>query len=239
MSRRGAVRARLAALGTRFALPDEAPAQLARLLDVIVGDPHAPTTVRDRTVAVDAHVADALVGLEVEALRTAGRIADLGAGAGFPGLVLAAALPQAAVTLVEANGRKCAFLELAIGAMGLENVTVVNDRAESWRAGAQTQDVVTARALAPLNVLVEYAAPLLREGGELVAWKGRRDDAEEADGAAAAAKTGLEQAEVRSVHPWDGAEHLHLHRYVKVGTTPNHFPRRPGMASKRPLRAAD
>jgi 16S rRNA (guanine527-N7)-methyltransferase len=237
VNRQGAVRARLAELGRRFALPEAAPAQLARLLDVIVGDPHAPTTVTDRTVAVDAHVADALVGLEVDGLRTAGRIADLGAGAGFPGLVLAAALPHAAFTLVEANGRKCAFLELAIGAMDLENVAVVNDRVESWRAGAESQDVVTARALAPLNVLVEYAAPLLRGGGELVAWKGRRDEAEEADGAAAASKTGLELAEVRPVHPWDGAEHLHLHRYLKVGTTPNRFPRRPGMASKRPLRA--
>ena len=237
MSREGAVRARLAELAERFALPAEAPQQLARLLDVIVGDPHAPTTIRDRTAAVDTHVADALVGLEVDELRAAARVADLGAGAGFPGLVLAAALPRAAFTLVEANGRKCAFLELAIGAMGLENAAVVNERAESWQAGRGTQDVVTARALAPLNVLVEYAAPLLREGGALVAWKGRRNPGEEADGAAAAALTGLEAGEIRQVHPWAGAEHLHLHRYAKVGTTPNRFPRRPGIASKRPLRA--
>jgi 16S rRNA (guanine527-N7)-methyltransferase len=122
--------------------------------------------------------------------------------------------------------------------MGLENVTVVGERAESWRAGAGTQDVVTTRAVAPLNVIVEYAAPLLREGGTLVAWKGRRDGAQEADGAAAGALTGLEPAGVLAVHPWDGAEHLHLHRYAKVGPTPNRFPRRPGMATKRPLRAA-
>ena len=92
--------------------------------------------------------------------------------------------------------------------------------------------------MAPLPVLVEYAAPLLAPGGALVAWKGRRDAGEERDGAAAAAATGLEVAEVRPVQPWDGAEHLHLHLYVKVASTPNRYPRRPGMASKRPLRAS-
>jgi len=91
--------------------------------------------------------------------------------------------------------------------------------------------------VAPLNVLVEYAAPLLAEGGTLVAWKGRRDPGEEADAAAAAALTGLEPREIVPVRPWAGAEHLHLHAYAKVGPTPNRFPRRPGIASKRPLRA--
>lgn len=237
MSRSSPSRGRLAQLAGRFGLPEAASAQLGRLLEVLESDPHAPTKVRDRATALDAHIADALVGLDVDAIRAAARIADLGAGAGFPGLVLAAALPGAAVTLVEANRRRCAFLERAVAAMEIENVTVVCDRAESWENGMESQDVVTARALAPLNVLVEYAAPLLRDGGTLLAWKGRRDEPEEADGAAAGAQIGLEPTEVLSVHPWDGAEHLHLHRFVKVGTTPKRFPRRPGMASKRPLRA--
>jgi 16S rRNA (guanine527-N7)-methyltransferase len=77
----------------------------------------------------------------------------------------------------------------------------------------------------------------LGAGGALVAWKGRRDEAEEADGAAAAALTGLEAVEIVPVKPWAGAEHLHLHVLRKIGTTPNRFPRRPGIASKRPLRA--
>jgi 16S rRNA (guanine527-N7)-methyltransferase len=222
-------------LAERFGLPDRAPAQLERLLDLVASDPLAPTTVRDPAAALDAHVADALVGLELEAVREAGRIADLGSGAGFPGLVLAAALPQAEVALVESSRRKCAFLGRAVAAMGLENVAVVCERAESWSAGLGVHDLVTARALASLNVLVEYAAPLLREGGALVAWKGRRDEREEADGAAAAEQTGLAGAEIRPAEPWDGAQHLHLHLYVKVGSTPDRFPRRPGMASKRPL----
>jgi 16S rRNA (guanine527-N7)-methyltransferase len=231
-------RERLEQLAECFGLPPAAPGQLERLLDVVAADPLAPTTVRDPAVAVDAHVADALVALDLDAVRSAHRIADLGSGAGFPGLVLAAALPQAEVSLVESARRKCAFLERAVAAMGLDNVTVICERAEAWAAGLGTQDVVTARALASLNVLVEYAAPLLRDGGALVAWKGRRDDREEADAAAAATQTGLAPIEIRPVRPWIGAEHLHLHLYSKVGQTPNRFPRRPGIASKRPLQAS-
>jgi 16S rRNA (guanine527-N7)-methyltransferase len=122
--------------------------------------------------------------------------------------------------------------------MGLENVETVAARAEEWDDGLVRCDVVTARALAPLNVLVEYAAPLLVAGGALVAWKGRRDAAEEADGDVAAAATGLGPASVRPVRPWEDAENLHLHVYLKVGTTPNRYPRRAGMANKRPLRAS-
>lgn len=232
------VQRRLDELADRYALAADVVRALARLLELLRDDDTAPTTLRDPAVAVDTHVADALVALAVDRVRQAQRIADLGAGAGFPGLVLAAALPGAEVALVEANGRKCAFLDRAVQQMGLENVWVVAARAESWAAGTASRELVTARAVAPLSVLVEYAAPLLVQGGALAAWKGRRNEEEERDGAAAAAATGLEPAEVRAVQPWDGAEHLHLHLYVKVASTPNRFPRRPGMASKRPLRAS-
>ena len=229
---------RIEQLAAQYGLAPRAPAMLRTLLALVSSDPAAPTTVRDPSIAVDTHVADALVALELEPVRSARRVADLGSGAGFPGLVLAAALPEAEVALVEANRRKCEFLARAVSEMGLSNVAVVGERVESWRDGLQTRDVVTARALAPLAVLVEYAAPLLVDGGALVAWKGRRDGTEEADGEAAAAATGLEAREIRAVCPWAGAEHLHLHLYVKVGLTPNRYPRRPGIASKRPLRAS-
>ena len=229
---------RLAQLAAQHDLPGGAVEALRTLLGLVCGDPAAPTTVREPAAAVDAHVADALVALELAPVRAAARAADLGSGAGFPGLVLAAALPDARFALVESNRRKCDFLARAVAKMGLANADVVADRVESWAAGVGTRDLVTARAVAPLAVLVEYAAPLLAEGGALVAWKGRRDAAQEADGTAAAAQTGLELAEVRPVRPWAGAEHLHLHLYLKVASTPSRFPRRPGIASKRPLRAS-
>jgi 16S rRNA (guanine527-N7)-methyltransferase len=229
---------RLEELAARYDVPPAAAGGLGRLIALTCADPTAPTALRDPATVVDAHVADALVALELAQVRDARQIADLGSGAGFPGLVLAAALPGASVALVESNRRKCEFLERAAGAMELSNAVVVAERAESWADGIASRDLVTARAVAPLAVLVEYAAPLLMEGGALVAWKGRRDAGEDVDGLAAAAATGLELTEVRPVRPWDGAEHLHLHLYLKVGLTPNRFPRRPGIASKRPLRAS-
>ena len=216
----------------------EHAAAIERLLDLLERDETAPTAVRDRAQARDLHVADSLTGLELPEVRNARRIADLGAGAGFPGLVLAAALPDARVALVESVGRKCAWLQLAVDVMGLANAEVVHARAEEWAAGMGANDLVTARALSSLNVLVEYASPLLAEGGALVAWKGRRDPVEEADGAAAAAQVAMEPAAVARVQPFPEARDRHLYLYLKVGSTPNGYPRRAGMAAKRPLRAS-
>lgn len=218
-------------------LPAVAASQLGALLDALATDAHAPTTVREPAQALHTHLADSLVALDLPDVLAATAIADLGAGAGFPGLPLAVALPSAQVVLVESVARKCAFIRAAADAADLAKVEVVADRAESWSAGLGTRDLVTARALAPLAVLAEYAAPLLREGGVLVAWKGRRDPEEERAAAAAAAQLGLAVEEVRPVHPYPGADHRHLHVLRKVGPTPERFPRRPGMARKRPLGA--
>jgi 16S rRNA (guanine527-N7)-methyltransferase len=115
---------------------------------------------------------------------------------------------------------------------------VVATRAEAWPQGLGTCEAVTARALAPLAVLVEYAAPLLAMGGHLVAWKGERDADEEGAAAAAAKRLGMHPVEVLAVHPFPGARHRHLHVLVKTAETPAGFPRRPGMATKRPLGVA-
>jgi 16S rRNA (guanine527-N7)-methyltransferase len=95
--------------------------------------------------------------------------------------------------------------------------------------------VVTARALGPLVVLAEYASPLLREGGVLVAWKGARDPAEESAVARSRARTAMGTVEVLEAHPYPAARSRHLHVLAKVGPTPRELPRRPGMARKRPL----
>jgi 16S rRNA (guanine527-N7)-methyltransferase len=209
---------------------------LTRILDALDAEPDPHTTVSPPD-AVDVHVGDSLTGLEIEGLRQAGTIADIGSGAGFPGLVLAVVLAHARVDLVEAAGRKTALIERLIAAGGLQNARAVAIRAEDWAAaeGGEAYDAVTARAVAPLAVLVEYAAPLLRPGGVLVAWKGARDPEEESAGARAAEELGLEPAEVLPVAPYPGSRNRHLHVYEKVGATPRRFPRRAGMASKRPL----
>jgi 16S rRNA (guanine527-N7)-methyltransferase len=220
----------------RHELPPGTAAALGALLEQFaLAD--APTAVHDPAAAVDVHVADSLAGLEVAELRRAAVIADIGAGAGIPGLVLAAALPDARVVLVEAAARKCAFIRRAIAAMRLENAEVVWSRAEQWREGVGSCDVVSARALAALPVLCEYAAPLLREGGIVLAWKGAIRSAEAEDTEAAARHLGLAHDAVRHVVPYAGSERRTLHVLRKVAPTPSQYPRRPGIASKRPLSA--
>jgi 16S rRNA (guanine527-N7)-methyltransferase len=186
---------------------------------------------------LEGHIADSLSGLEVPQLAAATRIADVGAGAGFPGLALAAALPSAAVDLIEASGRKTEVIARLANAAGLARARAVHARAEEWGAadGAAVYEAVTARALAPLSVVVEYAAPLLGVGGVLVAWKGARDPAEEEAGSIAAERTGLNCTNVLQVQPFETARARHLHVYLKVRPTPAGFPRRAGMARKRPL----
>ncbi len=184
---------------------------------------------------MQAHIADSLAALELDALSGARRIADLGSGAGFPGLALAVALPDAEVSLIESQTRKCEFLERLCTAAGVENARVVCTRAEEWGAGIGTNDAVLARALAPQAVVLEYAAPLLRVGGALVDWRGRRDQAAEREADRAAALLGLARDEVRRVIPFEGASDHHLHVFTKVRETPSRFPRRAGIARKRPL----
>jgi 16S rRNA (guanine527-N7)-methyltransferase len=225
----------LARLASRYGLGESQCWQLANLLSMLESDSRAPTAVRDRARAVSVHVADSLAGLELEAVRSAGKIADLGAGAGFPGLVLAVALPASDVRLVESQSRKCAFVRDVLERTGVANARVVCVRAEEWREGLGEHDLVVARALAAQPVVLEYGGPLLRLGGSLVDWRGRRSPAEEAAALRAAEELGLERVEIRRVVPFQEARDHHLHLFVKVGETPERFPRRAGLARKRPL----
>jgi 16S rRNA (guanine527-N7)-methyltransferase len=222
------------------ALPPAGREALLRLVDVIASDPTAPSSVRDPSRVWRVHVADSLTGLEFGQVESAGRIADVGAGAGFPGLVLAAALPQARVDLVESIGRKCEFMRRAIAAAGMDNARVLHVRAEELAArdeGREAYDVVTARAVGRLATLAELASPLLRDGGWLVAWKGRLDPDEQRQIEAAAPDVAVEPVEIRHVGPYAGSRHRHLHLLRKRGPTPGRLPRRPGMAKKRPFGA--
>lgn len=216
--------------------PDAALSVLAALLR---DDPLAPVADSTRPNAERVHIADSLSGLERPEVREAERIADIGAGAGLPGLVLAAALPGAAVDLIESSRRKCEFMERAIASMGLGNAFVVNERAEErgrgpWR---ERYEAATARAVARLATLAELASPLLRRGGHLVAWKGRRDPDEEAELERALPRVAMELREVVPVTPYPGSRDRHIHLLRKNGPTPNDLPRRNGLAAKRPFGA--
>jgi 16S rRNA (guanine527-N7)-methyltransferase len=183
------------------------------------------------------HVADSLSGLELPELERAKALADIGSGAGFPGIVLAAAKPRARVDLIESVGRKCEFMRRALAAAGIGNARVVCKRAEDWAEGEgrEAYEAVTARAVGRLATLAELASPLLVAGGALVAWKGRRDAEEEAELERARERLAMEPIAVRWVGPFAGSRHRHLWLMRKSGPTPAGLPRRAGMAKKRPF----
>jgi len=236
----GRAAARLDALAAEWSLDPGAVESLGLLLAMVRDDARAATSVRDPAEAVDVHVADSLTALPVlDRAAPSAQVADIGSGAGFPGLPLAIARPGMQVHLIEATRRKCDFMETAVAALQLGNVTVVNARAEDWAraAGRERYAAVLARAVAPLATLAEYAAPLLAIGGLLVAWKGARAEDEERAGAAAAAALGMRPLTAERVRPYPGSRAHTLHLYEKVRATPAEFPRRAGSARKQPLGA--
>ena len=168
--------------------------------------------------ACRVHVEDSLAGVEL-VRRFDGSVVDVGSGGGAPGIPLAAALPEREVTLLEANARKARFLERA--AREFPNVRVVRGRAEEQRL--ETFGVAVAKALAPAPVAVEWCLPLVRRGGGVVLWIGPTAEVERASRAAAAL----------AAEPEDGPPGFLVLR--KINRTPAGFPRRAGLARKRPL----
>lgn len=222
--------------GSAPSLSEGGRAALAGVLELLAAERSSLSSVVDPEEAWKVHVADSLSGLEVAGLRSARRIADLGSGAGFPGLPLAVALPEARIDLIESVGRKCDFIRRAVREARIDNAQVLCARSEEIAAGERREayDAVVARAVGRLSTLAELASPLLREGGVLVAWKGRRDREEEAQLARAAESLAMRPVRVLGVGPYAGSRHRHLHVIEKSGPTPGDLPRRAGMAKKRP-----
>ncbi|HTT94740.1 MAG TPA: 16S rRNA (guanine(527)-N(7))-methyltransferase RsmG [Solirubrobacterales bacterium] len=220
-------------------LTDAGRRSLETVLELLAAERASVSSVVDER-AWKVHVEDSLTGLEVPELREASRIADIGSGAGFPGLVLATSLPLARVDMIESVGRKTAFIERAAAAAGIADAVAITARAEDVArveppaGGRESYDVVTARAVGRLSTLAELASPLLREGGVLVAWKGRRDEGEEAQMARAGASLAMTPESILDVGGRAGSEHRHLHVLRKSGPTPADLPRKSGMAKKRP-----
>ena len=210
-------------------------AALGKVLELLASERASVSSVVDDR-AWQAHVVDSLTGLEVAELREARSIADVGAGAGFPGLALAVALPDARIDLVESVGRKCDFMRRAIAAAGITNATVLNTRSEDLAAtaGRESYDAVTARAVGRLSTLAELASPLLKPNGILIAWKGKRNKDEEEQLQRASESLAMLPEDVLDVGDRAGSRHRHLHVLRKLETTPPDLPRRPGIAKKRP-----
>ena len=184
------------------------------------------------------HFLDSLLPLtRKEFFQEGSRLIDVGTGAGFPGLALAIARPDFRVTLLEAQGKRCQFLRAVCGELGLQNVTVVQDRAETLGRSEdhrEAYDLAAARAVAPLNVLCEYLLPFVKPGGFALCWKGPAVAEEMDDGAAAAEKLGG-RAEEPVTLTWGDTRHTLL-PIRKIETTLPLYPRKNGIPAKRPLK---
>lgn len=186
------------------------------------------------------HVLDSLSCYLYRPLKDAAAVVDIGSGGGLPGIPIAIHRPDTRVTLIEATGKKARFLRQTVEALGLENVTTLDARAEEvgrMRDHRESYDAATARALARLAAVAEYGVPLLRVGGALISMKGHLRAGELAEGERAAGILGAEAGPLIQVPtlPEVGEKERNLVVLSKVGSTPNVYPRRVGVPAKRPL----
>jgi 16S rRNA (guanine527-N7)-methyltransferase len=219
--------------GALEALTAKQREQLAQYLDLFLHSAQLfnLTAIRDRAQAWDRHVIESL--RLVPYLGPGPSLIDVGSGGGLPGMVLAIARPDLAVTLLEATGKKARFLEQTAHTLQLENLTVLCDRAESAAAidsaHRESFDVVTARAVAPLRVLLELTAPFAKVGGLVLAVKGEK--AAEELAAASGALRHLHVVHEETIRQPTAS----LVLLKKRAPTPAKYPRRSGEPTRSPL----
>ena len=190
------------------------------------------TAITDPDQVAKLHLLDSLSILAVKDLRGK-RIVDVGCGAGFPGVPVKIACPEAELTLLDSLGKRMNWLETVLPTLGVE-ANCVTARAEEAVANCrETYDVATSRAVARLNILLELTAPFVKVGGFVLAMKGTAA-MEELEEAKKAIKTlGLKLEEVREF-PVDGTAHTVI-VLKKVAPTPAKFPRRFAKIKQAPL----
>lgn len=218
-------------------LPEAARTKLLAYLDAIltINERLNLTAVRDREEAIARHLDESLeltpfIESIVGGIKGA-RLVDVGTGGGFPGVPLAAALPELRVELIEAREKKARAVEEALKAAGLPALPVHAERVETLGRGELRErfDIAVARALADLPTLLELTLPLVRVGGALLAIKGERAEEELSRSARALRELG---GELRSIERIPSATLL---RIEKIAPTPKRYPRRPGEPKRSPL----
>ena len=194
------------------------------------------TSLTDDLDIINKHFIDSLLIFRYWQIEHGSKVADVGAGAGFPGIPIKIYQQDIRLLLLESIGKKARFLEHIIARLKLENVDVANDRAEVIARSLKYREqynLVVARCVAELPVLAEYCLPLVSVGGKFVAYKGHKAEEEVRDAEAALRALGgqFERIE-RDDSCVDGRALIFI---GKVKETSGHYPRRPGMPKKRPL----
>ena len=191
------------------------------------------TAITESSAFAELHLLDSLSLIPLAGLSS-GTVVDVGTGAGFPGVPLAIALPEARVTLLDSLGKRIEFLRETCGALGLENTRCVHARAEEFGEREQF-DWAVSRAVAPLPMLCELSLPLVRVGGRFLAMKSSHSQ-EELDEAGRAISILGGRVDWVKDYPIPGAEIQHrLICIEKTTPTPRKYPRRFSQLKKQPL----
>ena len=193
------------------------------------------TAIRDPEGIEDKHFADSLLLANLP--ETAGKLVDVGTGAGFPGVVAKIFKPELQLTLMEPTGKRVEFLKYVCAQLGLSGVEFAKERAEEaarkvWR---EQFDVATARGVAALPMLSEYCLPLVKVGGVFLAMKGPGAAEELAESGAALKKLGGKGSGVAEFH-LPGGDVRNIIRIKKISQTPPVYPRNGGKIAKSPLK---
>lgn len=196
------------------------------------------TAIREPEQIQQRHFLDSLTCATVMGGGNGRSLIDVGTGAGFPGLPLKILYPQLRLTLVESVAKKTQFLQAVVTNLGLENVQIHAERVEvlgQMAVHRQQYDWAVARAVAELRVLVEYLLPLCRVGGHVLAQKGENVLNETAVSRSAIHKLGGADPQIHPIQLPGRAETHYLVLIPKITNTPDVYPRRVGVATKRPL----
>ena len=190
------------------------------------------TGITEDTAVARLHLLDSLTVLACQDLKGK-RLIDVGCGAGFPGVPLAIACPEAEITLLDSLGKRMKWLESVLPELGIKAQCVTARAEEAVATCRERYDFATSRAVARLNILLELTAPYVRVGGAVLAMKGTLAQEELEEAAGAIKKLGLKLEEVRQF-PIDDTNHAVI-VLRKVAPTPKQYPRRFSKIKQNPL----
>ena len=182
--------------------------------------------------ALDKHILDCLMA--TRGLTMNGHVADIGSGAGFPGMVWAIYFPDITIDLIEPTQKRCVFLNTVITSLGLTNVNVINKRSEDCNDLRESYDLVAARAVARLPLLLELCTPLLKVGGTMLALKGSIAMEEITESKHALSTLNMVLSSTTTYTCEDGGNHITL-VLTKTSATPKQYPRNFSVMKKHPL----
>ncbi len=197
------------------------------------------TAITDRDEFVKKHYIDSLLCGASEEFKAAGRIIDVGTGAGFPGVPLAVVFPDKEFVLMDSLNKRIKIITELCEAAGIMNVTAVHGRAEELarrRDMREKFDICVSRAVANMSTLSEYCLPFVSTGGTFIAYKGPDSEDEIRDAGAAIAKLGGDISRIEKIN-MDGFPFDHRLVYInKIKPTVSKYPRKPGTPAKEPLK---